>query len=326
MNLYQSHIAERISCRVICICVGLLALSALPSSAQVNGTGPSDSSLFTTVVNLPEDLTFLPAFDPIINGASGQTTQVNLGSGGVVDFFARTGSGIELNVNGGTVGALFTVGSGSELNLNSGTIDIFGLEGDGQVNINGGSLTSILLADAGSQVNINGGDFDSYVDQGPAELNITDGNIGVGFGSMLTSSAGSTWNISGGTFTSLLFGIAGTANISGGTLSGIEDFNLSDGGEINLVGSDFFLDGIALNDLTPGAPILISDRDVILSGLLSDGSRFDFDLSTDEFAPQFFSPNATLTVSLTPASIPEPTSSMIFSLAALVALCVRRRN
>ena len=256
------------------------------------------------------------------------------------------GSGIELNVNGGLVSD-FRASTGSEVNLNSGTIEgNLELRADSQANFNGGSFRGEILAESGSQINVNGGDFGgifgfAFPTSDTVEVNVTGGNINGMFGGDIDA------NISGGSFTSLLFAVAetananisggnfsgieifdisGTANLSGGTFDGIELFSLNDDGELNLVGSDFFLNGVALNDLTPGEATLISDRDVILSGLLSDGSPFEFDLNTTPGLrqPQIFSPNARLTVSL--AAVPEPTSSVILSLAGLMALCSRRRN
>ena len=61
---------------------------------------------------------------------------------------------------------------------------------------------------------------------------------------------------------------------------------------INLFGTDFVLNGVPLV-----GSMTIDDRDVILSGLLADGSAFSFDLnSTFTLDEDFFSPYATLTL------------------------------
>ena len=45
----------------------------------------------------------------------------------------------------------------------------------------------------------------------------------------------------------------------------------------------------------------IENRDVILTGLLADGTAFSFDLNTEFYYGEFFSPDATLTVTLVSA-------------------------
>ena len=81
-------------------------------------------------------------------------------------------------------------------------------------------------------------------------------------------------------------------------------------GVVNILGSEFFVDGEELDVLLPGEPFTITNREVTLSGLLADGEPFSFQLNTelDDGSPlpgDFFDPDATLTVTLT--SVPPIT-------------------
>ena len=95
-------------------------------------------------------------------------------------------------------------------------------------------------------------------------------------------------------------------NISGGVIGSV--FEAYSGSNINLLGSDFVLNGVPLDDsLTIDDAFTINDRDVILSGLFADGSAFSFDLSSavpSDFGftfDDFFDPDSTLTVTLVSA-------------------------
>ena len=108
-------------------------------------------------------------------------------------------------------------------------------------------------------------------------------------------------NISGGTIDLGFNANSGTVvNISGGTIG--DSFHAFDNSEVNLIGSDFALDGAPLDDsLTTNDAFTIVDRDVTLTGIFTDGSPFSFDLnSADTNGEEFFSPTATLTVTLFP--------------------------
>jgi hypothetical protein len=112
-------------------------LSPLSTYAQVFELGPSPSSLFSTVINIPPTTTITSA---------GSSTQINLTTGGSItgDFNANAGS--EINISGGSVGPHPT-----RLNANSGS----------EVNVSGGRVTN-LLASSGSVVNfLGGGDSNS---------------------------------------------------------------------------------------------------------------------------------------------------------------------
>jgi hypothetical protein len=104
-------------------------------------------------------------------------------------------------------------------------------------------------------------------------VSISSGSIGNRFSAYLDSVV----NIRGGTIGDNFYVSNSEVNISGGTIG--EPFTARFKSDVNLLGSNFVLDGVLLDDsLTIDDAFTIYDRDVILSGLLSAGSAFSFDL------------------------------------------------
>ena len=181
-----------------------------------------------------------------------------------------------------------------------------------QLNVSdGGSVGFGLSVSNGSEVNINGGTV----------------------GLLLTALDGSVVNVSGGSVDDFFVGNFGSEiNISGGDIGTL--FGLS-GGEINLFGSDFFLNDLLLDDtLILDEAFTIFDRDegLVLSGLFADGSPFSLNLRTGDlfaadfdFSDDFFEPDATLTVTLV-STVPEPGSLVLLGLSGLVVLGRRRKT
>ena len=302
-------------------------------SAQVFDSGPSDPSLFTSVVNLPGD--FLP---DSIGGVIEETTQLNVASGGAVGNFFEANGGSEVNISGGLIGVFFRP-SDSEVNISGGTVGT-GLraQNDSEINISGGTVGNGFTAGSDTTVNISGGsvgrNFAAF-----GEVNISGGSVASDF----DARSGSVVNISGGSIGPFFQADEGSVvNISGGTVGiGFNAFfdsvvNISGGSvgdgftanlvsDVNLFGSVFVLDGLVLDDLSPGEAFTIDDRNVTLTGLLSDGSEFSFDLN-DEFIPSDteFLPSATLTVTL--IAVPEPTSTTVLLLGCGLAGLRRKRS
>lgn len=139
--------------------------------AQVFGSGPSDSSLFTNgVFNVPSDTPPNPL---------GNLQQLNVFDGGVVGSFFTPNAGSEVNIYGGSVGDDFEADAGSEVNIRGGTVGDSGAARPGSmVNISGGSVGEFFAVFAGSVVNISGG------------------TVGVGFG----NAPGSDVTLTGGEF------------------------------------------------------------------------------------------------------------------------------
>ena len=132
-------------------------LFSATASAQVFDSGPSEPALFTNVINLPGD--DLPVR---IGGVVGETTQLNVASGGSVGIAFVASRGSEVNISGGSVGDGFFAG-GSEINISGGSVGrVFDTSDEGSVvSISGGSVGRNFLARSDSVINISGGSLQS---------------------------------------------------------------------------------------------------------------------------------------------------------------------
>ena len=193
---------------------------------------------------------------------------------------------------------------GDEAEFSSSSESIGGVFGLTQLNItSGGILTpTFFSANAGSEVNINGGDLgNNFTANSGSEVNIGGGSVGFNFDVF----EGSVVNISGGTF--------------GNT------FDAFSGSTVNFSGSEFFIEGVALDTLAIAQAFTITQRDIELSGLLADGEPFSFNLnSNDSISGDFFSPEATVTVTLF-SSVPEPSSGALITTVVAIGFIRRRR-
>ena len=317
--------------------------------AQVNGPGVSPAETFNTVINIPSDPDF--GDSGFIGGVPDETTQLNLSSGGSIgpNFSADFGS--EVNVSGGNIGSNFSAAN-SEVNISGGNIETMFTVANSAVSISGGTIVGpdrplraigseidisggifgTNLSTVGSTVNISGGRLENGVNlAGQSTANITGGD----FGNFFLVRGGSEANITGGNFgfnpdipdpaaTPAMLTVAtnGTLNISGGTFEG--NFLTANGsGEVNLLGTEFFVGGVRLDPLQLDDPFLIADRGVTLSGTLLDGSTFDFFLgpstsTNDDLAP----PRVTVST----VSVPEPSGLAMLLAGGFVGLLVRRRK
>ena len=94
--------------------IAITASCSLTSAAyaQVNGPGISDSSLFDTVFNIPDDPDF--GSGSFLVAPVGGTAQLNLSEGGAIGNVFNTIREVEINISGGTVGSSFRTSSGTE--------------------------------------------------------------------------------------------------------------------------------------------------------------------------------------------------------------------
>lgn len=157
-----------------------------------------------------------------------------------------------------------------------------------------------------------------------SQLNLLDGSeILFGFEAGPFTQPGSNVevNITGGTVGGFFTASSGTTvNISGGSVG--DHFEADFESTVNLFGTSFFLDGVELTNLAFGTAFTIDARDVSLTGLLADGSAFDFDLNTSDsvLVGDIFEVGATLTVTL----VPMPGSAGVLAIGGLFA--ARRRR
>lgn len=252
---------------------------------------------------------------------SGQTLTVQTG-GALPENFQAVNSTI--NVQDGNVGRLEL--AGGEINISGGTISSFSASLDSVANITGGTVGGVGLAPG-------------------AELNVSGGNLEGFSGSSSPNGLDSTFNLSGGVVDSISTGF-GVINVSGGEVNSIRieggELNYSGGvirdrrflggvetsetlertlfsvvpSDINLFGTEFFLDGVLIND--PNRFLIDRSLDGILSGRLFDGSAISLDLSQRDV----FADNTTLTVSV----VPEPGSTLFLTLLTIGGLVGRRRK
>lgn len=240
----------------LCLLVFLvLTVFASPVSAQVFDSGPSDSAMFDTVINVP------PAPDIVglgeVIGGDGLTTQLNVSDGGSVDSLFRANSGAEVNLSsGGSIGSFFDANSGSEVNISGGSVGTgFDAASDSEVNISGG-LIGNFFAGSGSEVNIRGGSF------------------GTGFLDHFLAASGSAVNLVGTAF--VLDGV-----VLSDSLPVEEAFTIVDR-DVTLAGR--LADGTAFSfNLTSSPPVFESDDDYfdpdatltvkLQDVLLGDGDR-----------------------------------------------------
>lgn len=254
-------------------CVGSWALLISPASGQVNGPGPSPSSAFDVVLNLPGDEAIITgASRESVGGVSGQTTQLNVSEGGVVGGTFSANSGSEVNISGGTVGQSFNANSGSEVNISGGNIfrSFFARSGS-TVNFSGGLMEGFFSADSGSEMNISGGSVNSFIN----------------------AKSGSLVNFSGGTTRRFSADSGGEANISGGILGTLDAYS---GSDVELIGGEFRLNGSGYNDDT-----ISLDTEDVITGTLADGSSFIFSSLTSDRVN-----DVTLTVVDLPPIAPTP--------------------
>jgi hypothetical protein len=138
--------------------------------------------------------------------------------------------------------------------------------------------------------------------------------------------------VTGGAIGNGLEVVNGNVEVTGGTIRGyFEIFNGSTvdmfggivgplrvlpGAEVNLFGTEFAIDSVSLDMLTPGEAFTVPVGNFArLSGRLADGSEFSYLISTTvTSADAVFSPGSTLTVTL----IPEPTAYSIAVVATLI--------
>ena len=224
-------------------------------------------------------------------------------SGGLVTRPVRAFSDTNIDVVGGNVASTIELFE-STLNVNSGSVSGIDATDNSIANINGGTVVNGVTVAEDSIFNLNAGEVS--------------GTFFNAFGEV---------NFNGGTFSSTRSSFGGTVNIFGGSFEG--EFDALNNSAINLFGSEFFLDGVLLDTFDIGESLVITDRNRLLSGLLADGSEFEFELN-DSFSNNegdFFASGSTLTLTLLESNaVPEPSGTVVLALAGLTLLQRRKRS
>jgi hypothetical protein len=232
--------------------------------------------------------------------------------------FENFSSGTVYNVPPDTVpvrGARPTLLAGETVNLFSGgELSGFDADAGSVVNVYGGLITPGSQLDG--ETNVHSGTISGPTDYGPlAVVTVSGGSIGGGYlrgtmnlhggtqGGGLDTFAGSVLNMSGGSLGPQVF-VRGEMNLSGGAVGG--NFALGDGATLSIRATMALLNGSPIAGLLPHQPRVINEREnATLSGVLRDGTPFDFQLNTD-FTPwlgngsDLFTSASTVSVTLVP--------------------------
>ncbi len=229
----------------------------------------------------------------------------------------RAGQTLTLR-DGGEIAEPFTA-VGAALNITGGVVAAALEVADSELTISGGVFAPGLGVYGDSAVHITGGRFGVTIDPDDPRV------FRVGsFGTAVN--AGSTLHISGGRFSAgLIANPGGRLNVSGGDIDNPSmDLIAYAGSTVNLIGTEFALDGVPITGLALNDPVVLADRDARLSGQLLDGRSFSFLLGTDPsrfvFEDGYVDPDATLILTL----VPEPGAAVLCG-AAMVLFRTRRR-
>ena len=203
--------------------------------------------------------------------------------------------GSTVNISGGDISTIFTIEAGSDVSISGGVF------GDSFTVLNRGS------------VDISGGTFDNRINlRGNGELNLSGGTV-LGTLSHLSSDV---INISGGEIN----GISGSGevNLSGGLINGLVASRL---GDLNIFGTEFFIDGDLVESLDIGETLNLRGQDLTLAGTLLDGSDFEIQFGSG-VSSQSFANSVNLTLSTV---VPEPSSLMLLIACFGLGTLKRRR-
>jgi len=200
------------------LCVGLVG--SLVAGHLPTASAQSDPAGFTTVINAPptligndqtigsnvqlnvfddEDVRFEVGSGFDLGSFSGTTNiELNLFSGGGINFEFSARDGSVTNVFGGIIGPRPNASSGSVVNIMGGNVGSgFDANFGSVVNISGGSVGIVFDANSGSVVNVSGGSlgrgFEAF---SGSEVNVSGGTFGGDFNAL----AGSNVTFIGGEF------------------------------------------------------------------------------------------------------------------------------
>lgn len=272
------------------------------------------------------------------SGSSFSVSEVNI-SGGSVGSFISTNNSL-VNISGGTIGDGSAAGFNSVVNISGGAVgDNFAALGSSQVNLSGGSIgDDFSIAFSSAQVNVSGGTIGNGATVNlDSELNVSGGSIGNNL-----DLAGGSLSVSGGTVgDDLTISFASSVDVTGGSIGDNVELrgalNLSGGeigdffraerdSEVNIFGTEFRNNG-KLIDLDVGDQQFIFFRGFTLSGVLSDGTDFSFDIDPlSSSSTDFFDSSAVVNIFQVAPAVPEPSSAVILAACLSVALLRRSRG
>ena len=284
----------------------LLARFAAPASGAAVINSPPDP--------VPASL----ASGDVLNLGAGATTSTN--------FMADAGSLI--NVNGGTVESFNFIHADANVYSGlfrpfqvTGVVNLYGGMAGGsmafrkELNVYGGTVGIASHLAPGAVLNLFDGLVRGSMNISGAEVNIFGGRMDVHFPPL-----DATVNVYSGTFSGSSYFGNSVVNISGGTWVN-PNIGLGTGSKANIYGSAFLVDGAPIPGLSFGNPVVISARNVVLSGTLLDGSSITLNLATG-MPPSSVEPGATVTVFL----VPEPSTVTALLIVGVFIGAMRKTN
>jgi hypothetical protein len=287
-----------------------------------------------------------PVINSQLNVQGGRASAVESWTGSEVNVSARSIRSVSLlgaqgKMSGGTVGR-WDLFARSQLVVLNGCVVIIETAGLDTANdpdssllvVEGGQIGSL---DATGNVIITGGIVgDGFVFRGGGYVDIRGGNVGNHFsvGYMITGAipgsdlpivvgSGGQVKLSGGSIGDDMVLYGGRNLIfSGGSIGSA--FRALEGSHVNIIGSHFLVDGVELNPPDDINEIMVTQRNVTLSGILADGQPFRFDLNDipDQIgSADYFSPGAEILVTF----VPEPPCWVIIAIPLAIASCTTTR-
>lgn len=225
-----------------------------------------------------------------------------------------------IGIHGGTINQRLTLEDESTASISDGRLAIILVSDQSKLHMSGGELIGSdplrnpgrIRVEREGRATVSGGSIPLIIVEDQSQSAVLGGDIG----SVHVSQEGKI-DFEGGRLRDLFWvEHESVANVSGGDFQG--NFRVDDSAELNLIGSQFILDGVDITaSLDAREPLLILDRDVNLSGILKDGSAFSIELNDSQSRTgSLVSRDARLTVTL----IPEPGSGALVGLLAMGCL------
>jgi len=169
-------------------------------------------------------------------------------------------------------------------------------------------------------INVNGGTFEDNVTFAGTIVNLHDGSLVRD----ALALAGSEVNLFGGTIDDLIAGAGSEVNIFGGNFENRLTGNL--GSTIDVFATEFFINGGEVEFTDFDIPLLIENRNFLLSGVFLDGSEFQYFVGSSLVGDILVPFDATFQLNLAGASaVPEPSAAFLLALGGMMMLSKRRR-
>jgi len=156
-----------------------------------------------------------------------------------------------------------------------------------------------VVSSVGANILIDGGAIYDQFELSNSTLTMLSGAIGT----TMRAYSGTNVAVFGGRVNGVQIVFANAVIDFHGGATDLARFEIHPGAELNLFGSDFAIDGAPIAGLIPGQSVEITERDVILSGVLTDGSPFSFPLNSDSAANDYVDFAASVTVTQVPADL-----------------------